>query len=88
MMSVDIVLATSHPYLACPPRAETTADGLGWLLYDRCMLGGIKATMGRRRPPWLRSALAAHFVSVCCVVWIVIIVAEYRLQSNIIDNMF
>jgi hypothetical protein len=27
----------------CPPRAETTADGLGWLLYAPRMLGGTKA---------------------------------------------
>ena len=67
MAFVDIVLAASHPYLASPPRAETMADGLGWLLYTRRMLGGIKAAMGRRRPPWLRVCLVAQFVSVFCV---------------------
>ena len=64
MASVDTLLAASHPYLACLPRAETTADGLGWLLYTRRMLGGIKAAMGRQWLPWLRRALAAHFAGV------------------------
>jgi hypothetical protein len=62
MVSVDTVLAASHPYLACPPQAETTADGLGWLLYARHVLGGIKAVTGRWWSPWLRSALAAHLL--------------------------
>ncbi len=56
MASVDTVLAASHPYLACPPRVETMADGLGWLLYAPRMLGGTKAAMGQQRPSWLRSA--------------------------------
>ena len=32
MVSVDTV-AAFHPYLPCPPREETMADGLDWLLY-------------------------------------------------------
>jgi hypothetical protein len=61
MASVDTVLAASHPYLACPPWAEMTADGLCWLLYARRMLGGIKAAKGRRWSPWLRSASGGSF---------------------------
>ncbi len=44
MASVNIVLAASHPYLASPPRAETTANGLGWLLYARWHQGGHGTT--------------------------------------------
>jgi hypothetical protein len=92
MSSVDTVVA-SHPYLPSPPQAETTADGLGWLLHAQRGLGGTKSAMGRRRLPWLRREvhLAAHFVSVLCVVlrgrhhrpW-----AENRIISNINHKMF
>ena len=67
MASVDTVLVASHPYLACPPRAEMTADGLGWLLYAPRMLGGTKAALGQRQPPWLKSVPGAHFGSVLYV---------------------
>ncbi len=63
MVSIDTVLAASHPYLACPQRAETMADGLGWLLYAPRMLGGTKAAMGRRRLPWLRSNTSTFSLS-------------------------
>jgi hypothetical protein len=38
MVSVDTV-AASHPGLPCPPRADTTTDGLGWLLYGSAQAG-------------------------------------------------
>jgi hypothetical protein len=35
----SIPQTVSHPYLPCPLWAETTADGLGWLLYASAQAG-------------------------------------------------
>ena len=42
---------------------QSSVVGWGW--------HGTKAAMGQWRPPWLRSASAARFVSVLCVVFYV-----------------
>jgi hypothetical protein len=46
---------------ATPPQTETTADGLDWLLHAQCRLGGTKVAVGRRQPPWSRSASGGSF---------------------------
>ena len=61
MASINTVLVASHAYLPCPSQAETTADGLDWLLYAQRMLGGTKAAMGQLWLPWLRSASGGSF---------------------------
>ena len=64
MAAVDTVLAASHPYLACPPWAETTVNGLGWLLYAQCILGGIKAAMEQQVVTMVEK----------CIWWLILVV--------------
>jgi len=87
MVSVDTV-AASHPCLPCPPRAETMADGLGWLLYALAQAGWHQGGHGSRHG-W-EVHLAAHFISVLCECYagVIVVMAENRLITNINHKMF
>jgi hypothetical protein len=53
MTSVDTLAAASqHPYLPCPPRVKTMANGLGWLLYVWPRLGGTKLAVIVEKCVW------------------------------------
>ena len=67
MVKVDTI-AASHPYLQISPLVETTADSLGWLSYSSAPDEWHQNNHGTTVATMARSASAAHFVNVLCVV--------------------
>jgi hypothetical protein len=91
MASVDTV-AASHPCLPCTPRAETTADGLGWLLYASAQAGWHQGGHGTTAAAMVEKCIWRLILLVFCEILYVVlhgvVVAENKLISTINHKMF
>jgi hypothetical protein len=66
MATVNTV-AASHPCLPCPPRVETTANGLGWLLYASAQAGWHQGGHGTTAATIVEKCVWQLIMLVCCV---------------------